>query len=41
MTKDIIYITLILIASFGGLVINMQERHKSNWCDAFYNEFRK
>ena len=39
--KDFIYLGFILIGVISHFVVLSEARHQSEWCDTFFEEFRK
>ncbi len=39
--KDLIYIGIIAVGLIAHFVILEQTQHQSDWCETFYEEFRK
>ena len=39
--KDLIYIGIIIVGLVAHFVILEQAKHQSEWCETFFEEFRK
>ena len=39
--KDLIYLGIISVGLITHFVIVEQTKHRSDWCETFYEEFRK
>ena len=39
--KDLIYVVIIAVGFIAHFVIVEQTKHQSEWCETFYEEFRK
>ena len=39
--KDIIYVGIIVVGLIAHFVIVEQTKHQSDWCETFFEEFRK
>ncbi len=39
--KDLIYVGIIAVGLMAHFVIVEQTKHQSDWCETFFEEFRK